>query len=80
MQSENLNADDNNSASLIRSSGHQEKAEAHGFFTVKCFDKNGKLKWEDVIENVVTTVGKNAALDAYLAGSAYTVTGPLWGL
>jgi len=80
MHSEKLNANDNNSASLIRNSGHEEKAEAHGFFTVKCFDKDGKLKWEDTINNVVATVGKNAALDAYLAGSAYTVTGPFMGL
>ena len=32
------------------------------------------------IDNVVTTVGKNLALDTYLAGSAYTVTGPFIGL
>jgi hypothetical protein len=35
-----------------------------------------ELKWADVAENIVTTVGKNLALDTYLAGSAYTVTGP----
>lgn len=35
-----------------------------------------ELKWSDVAENIVTTVGKNLALDTYLAGSAYTVTGP----
>jgi hypothetical protein len=29
-------------------------------------------KWTDVISNVVTTVGKNFALDSFLAGSAYT--------
>ncbi len=32
------------------------------------------------IDNVVTTVGKNLALDTFLAGSAYTVTGPYMGL
>jgi len=35
---------------------------------------------EDVIENVVTTVGKNLALDTYLSGVAYTVNGPYMGL
>jgi len=35
-----------------------------------------ELKWADTAENIVTTVGKNLALDTYLAGSAYTVTGP----
>lgn len=57
-----------------------EQAQAHGFYTVQCHDKDGKLKWEDTFPNVVTTVGKNAALDAFLAGSAYTVTGPYMGL
>ena len=37
-------------------------------------------KWADVAHNVVTTVGKNLALDTYLAGSAYTVVGPYMGL
>src|SRR4029077_14780064 len=67
-------------ASVIRSSMHVEKTEAHGRYVVKCYDRNGILKWEDTIENVVTTVGKNLALDTYLAGAAYTVTGPFMGL
>lgn len=37
-------------------------------------------KWSDEFDNVVTTVGKNLALDAFLAGSAYTVVGPYIGL
>lgn len=31
-------------------------------------------KWRDVIDNVVTTVGKNDILDKYLKGAAYTQT------
>jgi hypothetical protein len=51
-----------------------------GQFFVECFDKNGKLKWKDKIKNTVVTVGKNTILDAALAGSSYTVTGPYMGL
>jgi len=39
-----------------------------------------EAKWADECHNVVCTVGKNAALDAYLAGSSYSVTGPYMGL
>jgi len=37
-------------------------------------------KWTDDVRNLVTTVGKNLALDTILAGSAYTVVGPFMGL
>lgn len=39
-----------------------------------------EVKWDQLAPNVVTTVGKNLALDTFLAGSAYTVTGPFMGL
>lgn len=48
-----------------------ESVEAHGFYVVECVDAFGEVKWTDVIENLVTTAGKNAALDAYLGGSAF---------
>ncbi len=38
------------------------------------------MKWADTAPNTVVTVGKNVALDAYLAGNAYTVVGPYMGL
>lgn len=80
MSNEKLNANDNTGANILRNAGHEEKAEAHGLFIIKCFDKDGCLKWDDTAENVVTTVGKNLALDTYLAGSSYTVVGPFMGL
>jgi hypothetical protein len=39
-----------------------------------------EVKWDQLARNTVVTVGKNAMLDAALAGSAYTVAGPYMGL
>lgn len=39
-----------------------------------------EVKWDQYAPNVVTDVGANALLDAGLAGSSYTVTGPYMGL
>lgn len=77
---EHCKAVDSTSATVNRKAGNAERCEAHGRYHVVCRDKNGKLKWEDDIENVVCTAGKNLALDTILAGSSYTVTGPFMGL
>jgi len=50
-------------ASVLRGGGLSESAEAHGVYTVQCFGPDGSLKWEDNIDNVVCTEGKNAMLD-----------------
>ena len=34
-----------------------------GIFKVKCFDKNGRLKWEDKAKNLVVNEGLNHQLD-----------------
>jgi len=39
-----------------------------------------EIKWLASAPNLVTTVGKNLALDTVLAGSGYTVTGPYMGI
>lgn len=80
MQSENLQAVSSGGASISGSGSLAEKAEAHGRYAVQCFDAEGNLKWEDEFDNIVTTVGKNLALDTFLASSAYTVVGPYMGL
>lgn len=77
---EKCNAHEQSNVSLVRQGIHEEAVKIRGRYVVECRDKDGNLKWSDVIENVVTTVGKNAALDAFLAGSGYTVTGPYMGL
>ncbi len=50
------------------------KALSTGHYTVRCFDKNGKLKWEDEIDNLVVNDGLDYLLDAGLAnGTQITV-------
>jgi hypothetical protein len=80
MTEERADAREHNDASVIRGNGQDERAEAHGRYVVECIGADGKLRWREVIDNVVQTVGKNLALDTFLAGSAYTVTGPFMGL
>jgi hypothetical protein len=70
--SENAQAGSLNGAALSKQVGMIEQAEAHGQYVVECFDKDGNLKWKDSIENLVTTGGKNDALEKYLEGAAYT--------
>jgi len=71
-QQERAAAAANNTANLTRGGGQQEQAHASGTYTVQCIGADGQLRWEAVIDNLVTTGGKNDALDKYLAGSAYT--------
>jgi hypothetical protein len=49
-----------------------EKVKAGGVFTVKCFDSEGNLKWEDKTPNLVVNVGLKDMNDKYFTGSAYT--------
>jgi hypothetical protein len=41
-----------------------------GVFYVKCFDKDGNLKWEDEAKNLVTDDGLDHILDVILHGTA----------
>jgi hypothetical protein len=80
MTDERAPARESTDASVIRGLGVGEQAEAHGRYVLECVGADGKLKWRETIENVVATVGKDLALDTFLAGAAYTVTGPFMGL
>jgi hypothetical protein len=80
MTEERAQARDCNDACVIRGGGIGERAEAHGRYVIECVAADGKLKWRETIDNVVCTAGKNLALDTFLAGSGYTVTGPYLGL
>lgn len=59
-------------ASLVGANGAHEAARARGRYALELRGPDGRLKWRELIDNLVTTAGKNDALDKYLKGSAYT--------
>jgi len=65
---------DISNAALVKSADFNETVGMEGQFVAKCYDKDGNLKWEDEINNLVMAVGKQLMLDTLLAGSAYTAT------
>jgi hypothetical protein len=65
---------DISNAALIKSADFAETVGMEGHYVAKCYDKNGNLKWEDTIDNLVMAIGKQLMLDTLLSGSAYTAT------
>jgi hypothetical protein len=61
-------------AALITGAVFHEQAHARGHYEVTCVGADGKVKWKDSIKNVVTTQGKNHALDVYLRNQAATAS------
>jgi hypothetical protein len=57
-----------------------DSAVIKGKYVFTYWDKHGELRWAKIIRNVVCTLGKNLALNSFLAGVNYTVTGPYLGL
>jgi len=69
MSKELSNFGDSSIASVTRASDGQESLGIQGHYYVKCFDKNGDLKWEDIAPNLVTGVGKQALFDYYFGAT-----------
>lgn len=59
-------------AALATAKPVTEGAGAGGVFTLQCFDKDGKLKWEESSHNLVVNVGLQDMNTQYFKGSSYT--------
>lgn len=71
---ESVSASDRCDAVVTRNAAQSEQITVSGRFYVTCRDQDGKFKWRDLIENLVTTVGKSDLLDKYLLSAAFTST------
>ena len=83
MFNEKAKAQDIVAAGIERHVGFSDSAKAGGVYTIKCFDKDGNLKWEGSSHNLVVNVGLKDMNDKYFSGSSYTaawylglITGP----
>lgn len=83
MFSEKANSSDILTTGLVAKTGFGGAAKGGGVFHVQCFDKDGVLKWEDQMHNLVVNEGLQDMNTQYFKGSAYTaafflglVTGP----
>jgi len=68
---EHLNGRDVTSVSLTTGGGLAEGGVVRGRFTIRCVRGDEEL-WSDTADNLIVNQGKNALLDAGLAGSAWT--------
>jgi hypothetical protein len=63
------------SAGLVTNPDVDETVSGPRFhYHIECVGADGKVKWVEDIDNLVTTEGKNDILDKYFKGSSYTAT------
>lgn len=81
MQKELASCGDHAVATLQANATIPEGMSAEGYYHVVCRDKDGNVKWEEEIPNLVVAVGKQLMLDTFLRTSGtYTTVGPFLGL
>ena len=80
MQKELSSFGDKAEISLQANVAGTETVGIEGAYHVVCRDKDGNVKWEEQIPNLVNAVGKQLMLNTLLAGTSYTTVGPFLGL
>jgi hypothetical protein len=83
MFNDKANTADTTTASFVANTAMQQTTKAGGVYHVQCLDKDGNLKWEDSMHNLVVNEGLQNMNTEYFKGSSYTaafyvglVTGP----
>ncbi len=70
MSHDKITATDKAEAATKYNTVPEDSMSIHGTYHAVCYDIAGNIKWEDDIENLVTTVGKNFTLDTTLGNTA----------
>lgn len=60
------------SAGLVAKTGFSQSAKGGGVYHVQCLDKDGNLKWEDQMHNLVVNEGLQDMNTQYFKGSTYS--------
>lgn len=83
MFNEKAHSGDAAAAGLVAKTGFDSAAKGGGVYHVQCLDKDGNLKWEDSMHNLVVNEGLQDMNTQYFKGATYTaafylglVTGP----
>jgi hypothetical protein len=78
MSVEKINPGDSTNITVTRGAGSVESVDAHGTYTVFCYDSAGNIKWEDEFPNTVVTAGKNHLLDTHFKTANVTAFTTTW--
>lgn len=70
----NFGANFKAAASILMNMPVRNEIGIRGHFHFECFDKNGGLRWEEKVNNILVNVGLDDILDKWLKGSGYTAS------
>lgn len=70
MSTDKLNAVDSLAASTKYNTTPEDAMAINGYYHAVCYDADGNVKWEEPIQNLVTTAGQNLTLNTILGNSA----------
>jgi hypothetical protein len=74
MFNEKAQSADNTVASFVANTGLKQATKAGGVYHVQCLDKDGNVKWEDSMHNLVVNQGLQDMNTQYFKGNTYNAT------